>query len=103
MRLLEVPLVVSMLLVSAGCTSASREGLPAGSPFSDQAGQAAALIPQGVAVGDVSATSALVWVRTDGPAMVQVEYAPPSVWDQAAKSAMIVAPVALAIRSAPYK
>jgi len=39
------------------------------------------LLPQGVAVGDVTSRSALLWLRTDGPMMVQFEWAPAAEWD----------------------
>ncbi len=51
------------------------------------------VLPQGIAVGDVSSQSALLWLRTDGPASVQIEWATVSRWEQAAKFATVVAPV----------
>lgn len=45
-------------------------------------------------MGDVTSNSALLWMRTDGSAMVQVEWAPPSVWETVSKIATAVAPVA---------
>ncbi len=81
-------------MMPLGCVSASREGLPPGSPFQPSAVLAAEILPQGIAVGDVTATGALLWVRIDGPAWVQVEYAPPSVWNTASKMATAMAPVA---------
>jgi alkaline phosphatase D len=85
-------------LISIGCTAASREGLPPDSPFREPAVLAADLLPQGVAVGDVTAHGALLWLRTEGPAMVQVEWAPPSVWEVTSKMATAVAPVARTAR-----
>ena len=76
-----------------GCTSASREGLPPGSPFLDAGVMKPEVLPQGIAVGDVSSQGALLWVRTEGPASVQVEWAPLSVWQSASKMASTVAPV----------
>ncbi len=81
-------------LTFLGCVSPSRDGLPADSPFHEPVVLAPELLPQGLAVGDVTATSALLWVRTNGPAFVQVEYAPPDVWASASKRATAVAPVA---------
>ncbi len=52
------------------------------------------LLPQGIAVGDVTSQSALLWLRTDGPMMVQVEWAPVAAWDVVSKMATAVAPVA---------
>ncbi len=75
------------------CVSPSREGLPPNSPFGNAVVLATDLLPQGIGVGDVSATSALLWVRTDGPATVQVEWATPAMWDMASKLATAMAPV----------
>lgn len=80
-----------LALVAPGCTSASREGLPPDSPFRESVVRAVELLPQGIAVGDVTATSALLWVRTAGPSWVQVEWAPPSAWDTSSKTGMTVA------------
>jgi alkaline phosphatase D len=83
-----------------GCTSPSREGLPPDSPFRDPVVLAPDLLPQGIAVGDVTATSALLWVRTEGVAFVQVEWAPPSVWGTASRMATVISPVARTSRFA---
>ncbi|MDE3041742.1 MAG: alkaline phosphatase D family protein [Nitrospirota bacterium] len=74
--------------------SASREGLPPGSPFAEAATASTSLLPQGIAVGDVTSQSALLWLRTDGPMVVQIEWAPVAAWDLASKMATAVAPVA---------
>ena len=88
--------ILSILLASLiflpSCVSASREGLPPGSPFAETA--ATNLLPQGIAVGDVTSRSALLWVRTDGPMTVQFEWAPVAAWDLVSKMATVVAPVA---------
>ena len=85
-------LFLASLVVLPGCVSASREGLPPGSPFAETA--ATNLLPQGIAVGDVTSRSALLWLRTDGPMTVQVEWAPVAAWDTVSKMATAVAPVA---------
>lgn len=51
------------------------------------------LLPQGVAIGDVTSQRALLWLRTDGAAVVRVEWAPLSLWEQASKMATVVAPI----------
>ena len=88
--------ILAILLVSLislpSCVSASREGLPPGSPFAEAT--ATSLLPQGIAVGDVTSQSALLWVRTDGPMTVQFEYAPVAAWDLVSKMATAIAPVA---------
>ena len=58
------------------------------------------LLPQGIAIGDVTSQRALLWLRTDGAAVVRVEWAPLSLWEQASKMATVVAPIS---RTAPLK
>ncbi|MBM4132188.1 MAG: hypothetical protein FJ245_00320 [Nitrospira sp.] len=65
-----------LLSVGQGCVSDSRPGLPPSGPFSEQPMPTEAPLPQGVAVGDVTDRSAVIWVRTDGPARVQVVWSP---------------------------
>jgi alkaline phosphatase D len=88
-------LVTSCLLVvfPVGCVSPSREGLPPGSPFLESVALAGDLLPQGIAVGDVSSSSALLWVRTGGPATVQIEWATPALWENVSNLATVIAPV----------
>jgi alkaline phosphatase D len=88
-------LVTSCLLVvfQVSCVSPSREGLPPGSPFLESAALAGDFLPQGIAVGDVSSSSALLWVRTGGPATVQIEWATPALWENVSKLATVIAPV----------
>src|SRR6478736_7985166 len=93
------PLPLHLLLLAAlvsfsSCAATHREGLPPGSPFADTAAASANLLPQGIAVGDVTSQSALLWLRTDGPMAVQFEWAPVAAWDVASKMATAVAPVA---------
>jgi alkaline phosphatase D len=91
-----VRLLLSICLLAAfpiSCVSPSREGLPPDSPFRNQIVPAGDLLPQGIAVGDVSATGALLWVRTDGPAVVQIKWAPPALWEKVSKLATAIAPV----------
>ena len=51
------------------------------------------LLPQGVAVGDVNSRRALLWLRTDGAAVVRVEWVPLPLGEPVSKSATVVAPV----------
>jgi len=87
-----ITIFVVSLISFPSCVSASREGLPPGSPFADTA--ATNLLPQGIAVGDVTSRSALLWVRTASPMTVQFEWAPVAAWDLVSKMATAVAPVA---------
>ena len=93
------PLPIFFLLLAvpvslSSCAPASREGLPPGSPFAETAPTSTILLPQGIAVGDVTSQSALLWLRTDGPMTVQVEWAPVAAWDVVSKMGSAVAPVA---------
>lgn len=87
------PLIAGLLTLCSfvfGCTLLFSESLGSGgsSPLSGSD-----LLPQGVAVGDVSSQRAVLWLRTDGPAVVHVEWAPLAVWEGAAKLATVAAPV----------
>jgi alkaline phosphatase D len=62
------------LLLLPACmspASPSRPDLPGHGPFAPEYA-----LPQGVAAGDVTHESALIWTRTVGPARVQVEWGP---------------------------
>ncbi len=74
------------------CTSASRDGLPPGSPFAESAVLQPNL-PQGIAIGDVTSHSAVLWLRTDGPKTVLVEWATVDAWDKTPLLATVQAPV----------
>ena len=86
--------LVAMIVTISGCASPSREGLPPGSPFAATNTVSTNLLPQGIAMGDVTSQSALLWLRTDGPRMVQIEWAPVAVWNRVSKMGTAVAPVA---------
>src|ERR1700675_1317319 len=80
------------------CVSASREGLPPGSPFPESVVPVAATgtnpLPQGIAVGDVTSQSAMLWLRTEGPRAVQIEWASVAGWELMSKMATIQSPAA---------
>lgn len=80
-------------LIPLSCASAIREGLPSESPLHETVVPEAGAFPQGIAIGDVGPTSALLWVRTDGPALVQAEWATPSMWKTVSKMGTVSAPV----------
>ena len=85
---------LTFFLFAVGCTSASREGLPPGSPFAEPAQIGPALLPFGMAVGDVTSRSAVLWVRTEGPKAVQIEYASLEAWKKISAMASIQSPAA---------
>jgi alkaline phosphatase D len=87
-------LFLAVLVSLSSCVSASREGLPPGSPFAEKAAVSTNLLPQGIAAGDVTSQSALLWLRTDGPMMVQIEWAPVTAKDSLSKTVTDVAAVA---------
>ena len=86
-------LLLAATVALAGCTAPSREGLPPGSPFAETDTASTNLLPQGIAMGDVTSQSAFLWLRTDGPITVQVEWAPVAIWDRVSKMGIAVAPV----------
>lgn len=84
-----------LLLVSSlvGCPAVSGERVRSSSSSEGTLFVGSDFLSQGVAVGDVSSQSALLWLRTDGPASVQIEWATVSRWERASKLATVVAPV----------
>ncbi|MDF0665945.1 MAG: alkaline phosphatase D family protein [Nitrospira sp.] len=93
---MQVPALVALSLVLAAlptsCSSwAERD--PGGSSPGNSSALRTDFLPQGVAVGDISSDSALLWLRTEGPAIVQVEWASLSAWEQASKLATVREPV----------
>ncbi|HEY7531142.1 MAG TPA: alkaline phosphatase D family protein, partial [Nitrospiraceae bacterium] len=51
-------------------------------------------MPEGTAIGDVTSHSALLWLRTDGPRTVQVEYASVEAWQAVTRKPSDIAHVA---------
>lgn len=78
-------LLSGLFVVHLGCLHADRSDLPAGNPFADET-QIKSLLAQGIAVGDVTSDSAVLWTRTDGPALVRIEYAPVHTEEQEQKA-----------------
>ncbi|MBM4125721.1 MAG: hypothetical protein FJ246_12355, partial [Nitrospira sp.] len=79
---------LGVLAVSPGCASESRPGLPTSSPFAEQVMPDNGTLTHGVATGDVTATTALVWFRSAGPVRAQVEWGPEGE-PMAAKTALV--------------
>jgi alkaline phosphatase D len=84
---------VIVIVVTVGCTSASREGLPYDSPFVGTSPTGEQLLPYGTAVGDVTDRSAVLWLRTEGVKAVQIEWASVEAWDTLSKAASAQLPV----------
>ncbi len=89
-------LLAGMLVLGSSfvdCVASSNESVRSSSPSEGKPFVGSDVLPQGIAVGDVSSQSALLWLRTDGPASVQIEWATVSRWERASKFATVVAPV----------
>ena len=88
--------VIALVCLSAlslqGCVSPSREGLPPGSPFMDQAEVQTPSLPDGTAVGDITAHSAELWLKTDGPKRIQIEWASVEAWRRVSAMASVQSP-----------
>ena len=81
-------------LAFSSCVSASREGLPPGSPFTDQVELEKPSLPDGTAVGDITSHSAELWLKTQGPKHIQVEWASVEAWKRISAMASVQAPAA---------
>jgi alkaline phosphatase D len=83
----------AFVVLSVGYAAFADEGFQTSGPFEEQSYLDSDLLPQGVAIGEVSSERALLWLRTDGPALVQIEWAPSSLWERLSKFASVVAHV----------
>jgi alkaline phosphatase D len=81
-------------LIISGCVSPSREGLPPGSPFTDSSELEKPSLPDGTAVGDLTSHSAELWLKTDGPKHVLVEWASVEAWKKISAMASVQSPAA---------
>src|SRR6478752_7155767 len=89
-------LLAGMLVLGSSfvrCGAFSNQSVRSSSPSEGKPFVGSDLLPQGMAVGDVSSQSAVLWLRTDGPASVQIEWATVSRWERASKFATVMAPV----------
>jgi alkaline phosphatase D len=87
------PFCFVAFFLTVSCTSASRETLPPDSPFAEATATREILLPYGVAVGDVTSQSALLWLRTEGSKAVQVLWASVEAWEKMAAMASVKPPV----------
>lgn len=71
------------LLCSVGnCSPSSHPGLPPSSQSNNASSTLTGVVSHGVATGDVTSNSALVWFRTDGPAQAEVRFATVNDWER---------------------
>lgn len=75
------PAAAILFTIMVGCAPVYKEGLPPGSPFAE-AETPISSFPQGVASGDVTDTTAVIWTRTNGPRVIQAEW-----WEEESASA----------------
>ena len=73
---------IGLLLSVVNCSSSSHPGLLPGSPFDTDASSLTGAVSHGVATGDVTSDAAVVWLRTDGPAQVEVRFATVANWER---------------------
>ena len=85
--------IVSLICFS-GCVSPSREGLPPGSPFIDQRELERPSLPDGTALGDITSHSAELWLKTQGPKQVQIEWASVDAWKRISSMGSVQSPAA---------
>jgi phosphodiesterase/alkaline phosphatase D-like protein len=83
---------LSMALSS--CGAHSKEGLPPGSLFAGQGEKEKPGLPDGTAVGDITSHSAELWLKTQGPRQIQVEWASLEAWKRMSAMASIQSPAA---------
>ena len=73
---------VGFVLAAVNCSSPRHPGLDAASPLASSPLTGA--VSHGVATGDVTSRSALVWFRTDGPAEGEVHFGTVQDWERSA-------------------
>jgi len=78
----------------SSCGTHSKEGLPPGSLFTGQGELEKTGLPDGTAVGDITSHSAELWLKTQGPKQIQVEWASLEAWKRMSAMASIQSPAA---------
>jgi alkaline phosphatase D len=67
----------AMMIAGAGCAGTGQSAVPTEQPFPDDwVAITTVPLPHGVASGDPTSRAARIWLRTSGPAQVEVEWAP---------------------------
>ena len=75
-RRLLLTIMCVFLMVCASCERSRRSGFVSDKPVPEAEAQRLNLLSYGLAVGDVSDQSAVIWVKTNGPANVTIDYWP---------------------------
>ncbi|MGE3153501.1 MAG: alkaline phosphatase [Nitrospiraceae bacterium] len=70
-------LAAGLFVLFASCAPVYKEGLPPGSPFTEEEAPIGPFV-QGLASGDITDQTAVIWTRTNGPRIIQAEW-----WDEA--------------------
>jgi alkaline phosphatase D len=78
----------------SSCGPPSKEGLPPGSLLAGQGELEKSGLPDGTAVGDVTSHSAELWLKTQGPKQIQVEWGSLEAWKRMSAMASIQSPAA---------
>ena len=73
---------VGFLLSGVNCSSLCHPRVDAGGPFAETSPSLTGAVSQGIATGDVTSRTALVWLRTDGPAQGEVRFATVDDWEK---------------------
>ncbi len=84
----------ALSMVLSSCGAHSKEGLPPGSLFIGQGELEKPGLPDGMAVGDITSHSAELWLKTQGPKHIQVEWASLEAWKRMSAMASIQSPAA---------
>ena len=70
-----ISVICALSMAVSSCGTHSKEGLPPGSLFTGQGELEKTGLPDGTAVGDITSHSAELWLKTQGPKQIQVEWA----------------------------
>jgi phosphodiesterase/alkaline phosphatase D-like protein len=72
---------IGLLFSLVNCGSPSHPGLRSDSPSDTASASSTGAVSHGVATGDVTSDAAVIWLRTNGPAQVEVRFAPVN-WEE---------------------
>jgi alkaline phosphatase D len=89
-----ISVICALSMAVSSCGTHSKEGLPPGSLFTGQGELEKTGLPDGTAVGDITSHSAELWLKTQGPKQIQVEWASLEAWKRMSAMASIQSPAA---------